>query len=58
MKDIHIDVKHCAECGCDRGGIVDLNEKKPVLRCFKCAGSRKVNDVGTISQQQRHVERV
>lgn len=28
---------HCADCGCDRGGVIDLAEKPAVLRCFECA---------------------
>lgn len=36
-----IDVSHCAECGCDRSGVIDLEEKRPVLRCFECNKDRE-----------------
>lgn len=35
-KEKHIDVTRCAECGCDRGGFIDLSAKDPVLVCFEC----------------------
>lgn len=37
MNDKHVDVTRCAKCGCDRGGIIDLNAKNPVLTCWQCA---------------------
>jgi len=39
--DKHIDVTKCSECGCDRGGFIDLQSEKPVLTCFECT-NRKV----------------
>ena len=36
MNDKPLDF-HCIDCGCDRGGVIDLAEKPTVLRCFECA---------------------
>lgn len=44
MKDIHIDVKRCADCGCDRGGTIDLTDKNPVLRCWDCTARRNATN--------------
>jgi hypothetical protein len=28
---------NCIDCGCDRGGVINLEESKnPPLRCFQC----------------------
>ena len=35
---------HCGDCGCDRGGVIDLSEKNPILRCFECDAKRKGNN--------------
>lgn len=43
MKDVHIDVTHCAKCGCDRGGVIDLAVKRPELVCFQCARKDKTD---------------
>jgi len=53
--DKHIDVTRCSQCGCDRGGVVDLGAQKPVLTCFQC-NNRKVSDGA--GKQQRQLERV
>lgn len=34
---------HCVDCGCNRGGVIDLAEKPTVLRCFECAKRKEVN---------------
>ena len=46
MGDKHVDVTKCADCGCDRGGVIDLSAERPVLRCFQCNKSREVKNVG------------
>lgn len=43
-KEKHVDVTRCADCGCDRGGVVDLKAENPVLICFQCNNRKaKVN---------------
>lgn len=39
----HVDVTRCAKCGCDRGGVIDLSVKDPVLICFQCAKRKGSN---------------
>lgn len=40
QQDKHIDVTKCSQCGCDRGGFIDLSAKNPVLTCFQCTNGK------------------
>jgi hypothetical protein len=44
-KDKHIDVTKCVECGCDRGGFIDLSARQPVLTCFECTNKKAKENV-------------
>lgn len=51
MEQKHIDVTRCVDCGCDRGGVVDLSAETPVLRCFQCNKAREEQNVGRKRKQ-------